>query len=1315
MDSKLSRLCDGLLEAGWLVAVMVTPLFFNIHSDRVFEPDKIALLRSIALFMSAVWLVRFIDQRGWQKLTTLRWNGRHAFWRKPLVLPILALVAIYLISTLFSITPRVSFLGSYQRLQGTYSTLAYIVIFAVMAADLHLRSQIRRVGTAVIIASIPVAFYGLLQHFGLDPLPWGGDVQVRVASSMGNAIFVAAFLIMVVPLTLARILDAFTNILSDENLAFSDVIRSSIYIFILVIQIITIYWSGSRGPLIGLAVALFAFTLILLVSLRNVSRDRGAFSWRDGGLAVLLVLPPIIALLMSTVVIQRFSATVAFALFIGMVLFSVLLVFILLALRRGWRWLWLSWILLTVFMAGWLLFFNVPTEHLQTMRTIPGVGSVAETQIVWKELPTIGSYGRMLDPTQTVGREKSNRVRVLIWEGVIDLISPHTPLEFPDGHADRFNFLRPLIGYGPESMYVAYNRYYPAELATVEARNASPDRSHNETFDALVITGLIGFLAWQALYVSVVYFGFRYLGVVGSKRDRNLLIGAWIGGAALGALVSFTLFDPVYLGVAVPTGTIIGLIVYLIYYALIADGKQQIDSTADLSDLPFQADRLLMLALLAAVLAHYVEVHFGIAIVATRLYFFVFVAMMFVISYKLPQQKAAASVPLPVQSTSAAPRRKRGKRKSAAPRKSTTSSQDDGKGVIWLWTMLLAVVVGTIGFAFITYSLPPDKTFESGADLSAGAIFYQALFLNAKEGFIESPFIFVMLILTWVLGVLIILSEMGKHGELVFPDTTYKAITSTRIYVAVGALVAWAVISIGWRFVAAAPTNSTMLLGHSLATLWGILCLAAAVYLLINKTNGRLTAVMVAAAGLILTLPIIIGGGWEYGLLNLVVCGLVVYLLWENAWRPILVPPLLMALFALLIGLAYTYFQAVLLRESLLYLIFYQGIGPISTLYSLFFRVTEQMSIEEIRVADAMQATRFLSTYFWFVFSMLFVGGLGLSWSAVRRQKTSGTAVAWISFAVIGLLSMLLIGQSNLRPIQADMVYKRGKPFDDQAFRQQDPTSWEVAIAIYEKALDMVPLEDFYYLFLGRAYLERAGLETDLESQSALLEEAETRLLDAQAINPLNTDHTANLARLNTRTILTAPNDTERTERLNKAEGYYQAALALSPQNSIIRNEYARLLYELKADCDGAIDMFTESLQIDPFFSDSYFTLADVLVDCAAKADDPDVQHDYYVTAVSVLNAGLEREPKNARAWLQLGQINQAIEAYEAALQAFDAARLNDTAGQLPLWNIDFLEALVHEQMGNLEMARALAEQALAAAPPEAGPQIEAFLTQIGN
>jgi O-antigen ligase len=56
--------------------------------------------------------------------------------------------------------------------------------------------------------------------------------------------------------------------------------------------------------------------------------------------------------------------------------------------------------------------------------------------------------------------------------------------------------IRPLVGYGPEAMWVAFNRFYPPDLAQVEARNASPDRSHNETWDSLVVTGLLGFVTY---------------------------------------------------------------------------------------------------------------------------------------------------------------------------------------------------------------------------------------------------------------------------------------------------------------------------------------------------------------------------------------------------------------------------------------------------------------------------------------------------------------------------------------------------------------------------------------------------------------------------------------------------------------------------------------------------------------------------------------------------------------------------------------------------------------------------------------------------
>ena len=145
---------------------------------------------------------------------------------------------VYLVSTALSVTPRVSWAGSYQRLQGTYTTLSYIVVFALLISTIRTRAQVSRVVTAVIITSIPISFYALLQHFDLDPLPWGGNVVRRVAGHMGNAIFIAAYLIMAVPLTIGRIIDAFTKILSDDELATADVVRSSVYIFTAAIQLI---------------------------------------------------------------------------------------------------------------------------------------------------------------------------------------------------------------------------------------------------------------------------------------------------------------------------------------------------------------------------------------------------------------------------------------------------------------------------------------------------------------------------------------------------------------------------------------------------------------------------------------------------------------------------------------------------------------------------------------------------------------------------------------------------------------------------------------------------------------------------------------------------------------------------------------------------------------------------------------------------------------------------------------------------------------------------------------------------------------------
>ena len=787
MKSKLTLWCEGVLEACWLLAIVLIPIYFNIHSDRVFEPDKLTLLRSLAVFMALLWLVVFLEpftrgERPGSYFQWLAWRSDSSIWKMPFIMAVVGIVVVYLLSTIFSVSPRTSWAGSYQRLQGTYTTLAYVTVFAIMIATIRSRIQVRRIVTMVIVTSIAVSLYAMLQHFDADPLPWGGDTVRRVAGHMGNSIFIGAYLIMAMPLTLSRIIHAFANILRDEDLSYADVIRSSVYIFALAIQLIALYWTQSRGPLLGIAIAMYAFVLILLVALRNAADERGRLQGREIGAAIGLVLVGLTVyfLVLRLAIDGLVSAGRALSLagslttlvaFLGGVGLLVGTIFIVLAARRGWRWLWISWITLAVLMAGWLVLFNLSGSLVDESADAPLLGPVISEMNEWRDLPAVGRFGQLLEADRGSGR-----VRVLIWVGVIDMLQFDSPVPFPDGEIDRFHFLRPLIGYGPESMYVAYNNFYQPELATIEARNATPDRSHNETFDALVITGGLGFLLWQALYVSVFLYGFSWLGVIRTSRERNLFIGLVVVMAIVVGAAFSAWRDATYLGVAIPFGGIAGVVLYLIYYALMAKRSEN-EAAAD----PFKADRLLLIGLLAAMLGHYVEIHFGIAIAASRLHFFVFLAVMFLVGYLLPELQVADRAEdklgeVEIAQNAGGGSERRRSRRGSRRRPPRRSSSPAWLGPVLAMSGLLAVMVGVMGYEFMTYATMPGETFTSLADVpTASEVFYRSLFIDPDKNFAESPFLFLMMIFTWLLALLAIISEMTREGTLVLPGRAAPA------------------------------------------------------------------------------------------------------------------------------------------------------------------------------------------------------------------------------------------------------------------------------------------------------------------------------------------------------------------------------------------------------------------------------------------------------------------------------------------------------------------------------------------------------------
>jgi O-antigen ligase len=193
---SLSRACDQVVEGGWLLIALALPLYFNVYSSRTFEPDKVALFRSLAVVMAGAWLAG--------RLAAPRARSRPS----PLLLITIALAGTWLLATATSLSPRISLWGSYEWRQGSYTFLCYLALFGLAAARLRSPEQSDRLLTAILFASLPVSLYGIFQYAGLDLLPWQSTVENRAVSTLGHPNFLAAYLVMVFPLAAVRLLAA---------------------------------------------------------------------------------------------------------------------------------------------------------------------------------------------------------------------------------------------------------------------------------------------------------------------------------------------------------------------------------------------------------------------------------------------------------------------------------------------------------------------------------------------------------------------------------------------------------------------------------------------------------------------------------------------------------------------------------------------------------------------------------------------------------------------------------------------------------------------------------------------------------------------------------------------------------------------------------------------------------------------------------------------------------------------------------------------------------------------------------------------------
>jgi tetratricopeptide (TPR) repeat protein/O-antigen ligase len=1063
MPTKLSRYAEGLMEAAWLVAVVMTPLFFNKYSSRIFEPDKATLLRTLTLIMLAAWLVKVVDEGIHQKKSGSINDTLKSLVRVPMILPVVVMAVSYMLATILSVTPRISLWGSYQRLQGTYTTLSYLVIFAAMVVNLRKRKQVDRLITTAILSSLPVSLYGVLQRYGIDPIPWGGDVTNRVASHMGNSIFVSAYLIMIFPLTVGRIVDSFRAILNEGEGLGSQVARSTVYIFIAALELIAIYFSFSRGPLLGLIAGSF-------------------------------------------------------------------FLFILLSLYWNKRWMTVAVVALAGLVGVFLILLNIPEGPLETIRDAPGIGRL----------------GQVFDLEQ-----RTSQVRILIWGGAVDMVLPHDPLEYPDGHKDPFNILRPIIGYGPETMHMAYNPFYPPELAHTEKRNASPDRSHNETWDSLVITGALGLGVYLAIFASVFYYGLKWLWLINTQKQRNLFFGLFFGGGFASATAFILLLDPAFFGVGLPFGIILGLIAYLTLSALFF--KPENEQTA-----ANRARSLTLIVLLAGVMSHFVEINFGIAIVSTRTYFWVYAALLLLVGYLLPQRGEYLTEQVedtkPEIRKSPQKKRRRGKTRRPSPKQAD-----------WI---KLAIIGGCIG-ALILIPLTYEYISNLNGSASANDILWTSLTRVKKDTI--------------------------SYGVL--------ALTIT----------AW---------------------------------LAAGVVLSSENNQSKGQSSWLQTFGSILG----ISGGITF-----------FYALWLS--------------------------------------------GTLASLARSAPTTTQEV------LAQAAAFEGLLSQYYIYIILIMFALAALLPEEWPRRSSGT-TPIGPILAPVALIIAFVLTNLTNLRVIQSDIAFKMAEPFTKS-------NQWPVAILLYQRAIELAPDEDYYYLFLGRAYLEHTKTLGDPAEQEEIFNQAEVDLVHAQEINPLNPDHTANLGRLYSWWAMQTTDPDERRRRGEVSDSYYERVTVLSPNSARLWDEWGTLHFSVLKQPDRARELLEHSLEIDPTYDWTHALLGDYYSQTARSMEDEADRIEYleqaafyYSKAIEYSNTPTRQSSQGMNYFFALASAYQSLADYESMIDTLEMS-LEYARAKDDIWKIEENLARTYVQVNDKVSAILHASNALSYAPETEFERLQTLIAQL--
>ena len=300
MNNSVVRWCDriirwGIPALGVCIALAISmPSYTSLLIKATFLQCGIAVI-------SAAWVIRTVEERRFSPGRPLLWFVIPAF--------------VFMLSAVFNyifVTPSRD-----TSIDELLIRVPYFLLFFIAAVSFTDHKSARNVLTWIMGAGFVVSFYGVLQHFGVDPFDLSKTDRIR--STFGHPNFYAGFLILAIPMVAA----AFDYTASEQRkktlsliayiflasvvyylcvILFTEqvVIRAVIFVVFCALLIIlcirfrfrersavavtlfflvnNVFMTGSRSAQIGLGSAVIVFSFLVYVFVLNARSWRKALS-----------------------------------------------------------------------------------------------------------------------------------------------------------------------------------------------------------------------------------------------------------------------------------------------------------------------------------------------------------------------------------------------------------------------------------------------------------------------------------------------------------------------------------------------------------------------------------------------------------------------------------------------------------------------------------------------------------------------------------------------------------------------------------------------------------------------------------------------------------------------------------------------------------------------------------------------------------------------------------------------------------------------------------------------------------------------------